>query len=147
MKNIGSYRKYDIFFNFHFTNNMIFPSIAENSEKMIFTLSVFTKMLFFHAYLNFSNLLAPRKFWVIFANWEERLFLFVTKICRKACTLIFLDKAQYCRRCLAQEYYRNTADFKHYQLYVLNAALHRSGFSVRHFLLFELTRDEITCTV
>ena len=26
---------------------MIFPSIAENEENMIFTLSVFTKMLFF----------------------------------------------------------------------------------------------------
>ena len=46
-KNIGNYRKYDIFFNFRFTGNMIFPSIAENQENMIFTLSVFTKMLFF----------------------------------------------------------------------------------------------------
>ena len=45
-KNIGTYRKYDIFFNFRFTEN-IFPSIMENQEKMIFTLSVFTKMLFF----------------------------------------------------------------------------------------------------
>ena len=47
MKNIGNYRKYDIFFDFCFTGNMIFPSIAENSENMIFTLSVFSKMLFF----------------------------------------------------------------------------------------------------
>ena len=45
-KNIGSYRKY-IFFNFRFTGNMIFLSIAENQENMIFKLSVFTKMLFF----------------------------------------------------------------------------------------------------
>ena len=46
-KNIGNYRKYDIFFNFRFTENMIFPSNAENHENMIFTFSVFTKMLFF----------------------------------------------------------------------------------------------------
>ena len=46
-KNIGNYRKYDIFFNFRFTGNMIFPSIAENQENMIFTLSGFTKMFFF----------------------------------------------------------------------------------------------------
>ena len=46
-KSIGSYRKYNIFFNFRFTENMIFPSIAENQENVIFTLSVFTKMLFF----------------------------------------------------------------------------------------------------
>ena len=46
-KNIGNYRKCYIFFNFRFTGNMIFPSFAENQEKMIFTLSVFTKMLFF----------------------------------------------------------------------------------------------------
>ena len=46
MKNIGNYRKYDIFFDFRFTKN-IFPSIAENPENMIFTLSVFSKMLFF----------------------------------------------------------------------------------------------------
>ena len=124
-----------------------FRQLRKIQKKWYLRWAFLRKCFFFHAYLNFSNLLAPRKFWVIFANWEERLFLFVTKICRKACTLIFLDKAQYCRRCLAQEYYRNTADFKHYQLYVLNAALHRSGFSVRHFLLFELTRDEITCTV
>ena len=45
-KNIGNYRKYYIFFNFLFTGN-IFLSIAENQENMIFTLSVFTKTLFF----------------------------------------------------------------------------------------------------
>ena len=39
--------KYDIFFDFRFAENMIFPSIAENSENMIFTLNVFPKMLFF----------------------------------------------------------------------------------------------------
>ena len=32
----------NIFFNFFFTKNMIFPSVAENQENMIFTLSVFT---------------------------------------------------------------------------------------------------------
>ena len=36
-KNIGNYRKYDIFFNFCFTENMIFPPIAENQKNMIFT--------------------------------------------------------------------------------------------------------------
>ena len=46
-KNIGNYRKYYIFYNFLFTGNMIFLSIAENQENMIFTLSVFTKTLFF----------------------------------------------------------------------------------------------------
>ena len=46
-KNIRDYRKYDIFFNFRFAGNMIFPLIAENQESMILTLSVFTKMLFF----------------------------------------------------------------------------------------------------
>ena len=51
-KNIGNYRKYDIFFNFRFTGNMIFPSIAENQENTIFTLSVFTKMLFFMQWEN-----------------------------------------------------------------------------------------------
>ena len=44
-KNIGNYGKY-IFFNFRFTEN-IFSSIAENQDNMIFTLSVFMKMLFF----------------------------------------------------------------------------------------------------
>ena len=51
-KNNGNYRKYDIFFNFRFTGNMIFPSIAENQENTIFTLSVFTKMLFFMQWEN-----------------------------------------------------------------------------------------------
>ena len=32
-KNIKNYRKYDIFFNFCVTGNMIFPSNAENQEK------------------------------------------------------------------------------------------------------------------
>ena len=46
-KNIGNYRKYEIFFNFRFAENMIFPSIAEYQENIIFALSVLTKMLFF----------------------------------------------------------------------------------------------------
>ena len=33
--------------NFRFTENMIFPSITENQENMIFTLGAFTKNLFF----------------------------------------------------------------------------------------------------
>ena len=45
-ENIGNYRKYDIFFNCRFTENMIFPSIVENDKNIIFMLSVFTKMLF-----------------------------------------------------------------------------------------------------
>ena len=45
-KNIGNYRKDDIFFNSRFTEN-IFPSNAENHENIIFTFSVFTKVLFF----------------------------------------------------------------------------------------------------
>ena len=32
---------------FFFTKNMIFPSIAKNAENIIFTLSVFSKILFF----------------------------------------------------------------------------------------------------
>ena len=48
------YEKYDIFFNFRFTEN-IFPSIAENQENKIFTLSVFTKMLFFMQCLKISK--------------------------------------------------------------------------------------------
>ena len=46
MKHIRNYIKYDIFFDFCFTEN-IFPSIIENPENMIFTLSIFSKMLFF----------------------------------------------------------------------------------------------------
>ena len=38
----------DVFFNFCFTEKMIFPSNAENHENMIFTLSVFTKILLEH---------------------------------------------------------------------------------------------------
>ena len=63
-KNIGNYRKYDIFFNFRFTGNMIFPSIAENQENTIFTLSVFTKMLFFMQWEN-----------MLFLNHEQRFIV------------------------------------------------------------------------
>ena len=143
-KNIRNCRKYNIFFNFRFTENMTFPSIAENPENMIFTLSMFTKMLFFMHILIFLIILH----FVIFSRIEKNaFFLFLTKILRKACTLRLLDKTHSCRRCLAQQYYRNAVDFKHYEVYVFNAALRRSGFSVRHFLLFELTQDKITCTV
>ena len=62
-KNIGNYRKYDIFFNFRFTGNMVFPSIAEYQENKIFTLSVFTKMLFF---MQCTLKLASAIFWQIF---------------------------------------------------------------------------------
>ena len=37
LKTLGNCRKYDIFFNFCFTENMIFASFAENKENMIFT--------------------------------------------------------------------------------------------------------------
>ena len=47
MKNIGNYRKYDIFFTFRFKENMIFPPNAENHEIMIFMFRIFKKMLFF----------------------------------------------------------------------------------------------------
>ena len=39
-------RKYDIFFNSCFTENMIFPSIVENQENMIFMISAFMKLVF-----------------------------------------------------------------------------------------------------
>ena len=54
-KNTGNYRKYDIFFNFRFTENTIFPSNAENHENVIFMFSVFTKMLFFMQ-CNYQNI-------------------------------------------------------------------------------------------
>ena len=44
---MGKYRKYNIFFDFRFMDNAIFPSVAENQENMIFTFSLFTKMRFF----------------------------------------------------------------------------------------------------
>ena len=47
--------KYDIFFNFCSTENMIFSSVAENQEIMIFSLSVFTIMLFFMQW-GYSNI-------------------------------------------------------------------------------------------
>ena len=43
---MGNYRRYHVFFDFRFTENMILQSIAENPENLMFTLSVFTKMLF-----------------------------------------------------------------------------------------------------
>ena len=55
VKNTGNYRKYDIFFNFRFTENTIFPSNAENHENVIFMFSVFTKMLFFMQ-CNYQNI-------------------------------------------------------------------------------------------
>ena len=55
MKNIGNYRKYD-FFNFHFMENMIFPSIAENHENVKFMLSVFKKMLIFLQWAKISEI-------------------------------------------------------------------------------------------
>ena len=55
MKNIGNYRKYDIFFEFCVTENMIFPPIVENPGNMIFTLSVSLKMLFFMQCLTCQN--------------------------------------------------------------------------------------------
>ena len=61
MKNIGNYRKCDIFFGFRFTENIIFQSIAENAENMIFRLNVFSKMVFVMQccfYKNFRHAMA-----------------------------------------------------------------------------------------
>ena len=66
-KNIGNYGKYDIFFHFRFTENMIFPQIAENQENVIFTLSVFTKKLFFMKCDNLSHFVAWT--WKYFVAW------------------------------------------------------------------------------
>ena len=66
-KNIGNYRKYDIFFNFRFTENMIFPSNAENHENMIFKLSVFMKTFFFHAVI-LRNIFCRKSFTHLTAN-------------------------------------------------------------------------------
>ena len=67
-KNIGNYRKYDIFFNFRFTGNMIFPSIAEKQENMIFTLSVFAKALFF-----MQCLIAELMFMVVLVGFDTTI--------------------------------------------------------------------------
>ena len=48
MKNIGSYRKYDIFFNFRFTENMIFPTNAENLENNDIYVQRFYENVVFH---------------------------------------------------------------------------------------------------
>ena len=48
-KNKKNYRKYDIFFNFRFTENMIFPSIAENQEKYDIYVEHFYKNIVFRA--------------------------------------------------------------------------------------------------
>ena len=71
-KNIRNCRKYNIFFNFRFTENMIFPSIAENPENMIFTLSMFTKMLFFMHILIVLIIL----YFVIFSRIEKNAFFY-----------------------------------------------------------------------
>ena len=55
-KNVGNYRKYDIFFNFRFMENMIFPSSAENHENMIFTFF----MQWCDCYMS-KNLLGPNR--------------------------------------------------------------------------------------
>ena len=44
-------------FNFRFTENMTFPSIAKNQENMIFTSSVFYENAVFHAVWDSVNLL------------------------------------------------------------------------------------------
>ena len=50
-KNIGNYRKYDIFFNFSVTENMIFSSIAEYQENIIYV-ERFYENVIFHAVIN-----------------------------------------------------------------------------------------------
>ena len=52
-KNIGNYRKYDIFFNFRFTGNMIFPSIAEVSRKYDIYVKLLNENVVFHAVVMF----------------------------------------------------------------------------------------------
>ena len=48
-KNIGNYRKYDIFFNFRFTENMIFRTNAENLENNDIYIQRFYENVVFHA--------------------------------------------------------------------------------------------------
>ena len=79
MKNIGNYRKYNIFLNFRFTASMIFPSIAENQENMIFTLSVFTRMLFFMQCVNTNTKQIPMNF-KIYCNRELKNHLLMMAI-------------------------------------------------------------------
>ena len=72
------------FFNFCFTENIIFPSIAESEENMIFTLSLFTKMLFFmHNIVSF--VLSMRMFKMV--CWYLSVQT-VTKIMKKSLTRI-----------------------------------------------------------
>ena len=82
MKNIGNYRKYGIFFGFRFTESMIFESIAENAENMIFTLNVFSKMLFVMQccfYKNFWHAMAVCGY---LAKLQKGLFRKITKLFR-----------------------------------------------------------------
>ena len=72
IKNIGNYRKYDFFFDFRITENTISPSIEKNPENMIFTLSMFTKMLFFMHILIFLIILH----FVIFSRIEKNAFFY-----------------------------------------------------------------------
>ena len=55
-KNVGNYRKYDIFFNFRFTENKIFSSNAETHENIIFTFF----MQWFDCYMS-KNWLGPNR--------------------------------------------------------------------------------------
>ena len=77
-RNIGNYRKYHIVFNFRFTGNMMSPSITENQENMIYTLRVFTKMLFFMQcfkqifinYLNSQNIFSTT-LWIVIKKFKS----------------------------------------------------------------------------
>ena len=88
-KNIENYRKYYIFFNFRFTEN-IFSSIAENQDNMIFTLSVFMKMLFFmQCYVRqvFQNFLhSPLSKIAMYEFWYDYV---KTKVCRKIKIMLY----------------------------------------------------------
>ena len=82
MKNIGNYRKCDIFFGFRFTENMIFQSIAENAENMIFRLNVFSKMVFVMQCCFYKNFWHEMAVSGSLAKLQKGLFRKITKLFR-----------------------------------------------------------------
>ena len=82
MKNIGNYRKCDIFFGFRFTENIIFQSIAENAENMIFRLNVFSKMVFVMQCCFYKNFWHEMAVSGSLAKLQKGLFRKITKLFR-----------------------------------------------------------------
>ena len=82
MKNIGNYRKCDIFFGFRFTENMMFQSIAENAENMIFRLNVFSKMVFVMQCCFYKNFWHEMAVSGSLAKLQKGLFRKITKLFR-----------------------------------------------------------------